>query len=136
VRAGLAELRPTHRRGLLRALKSRGANRAVGHDGLPNAEIARQTGTSRPTVVGWRARYEIGGVAALGDLPGAAENEVDVTDSRRCQRTADVQAAAGVARVLTWCAVVDVALPRAVRSAAAQLRVERVEGLDADRAGS
>src|SRR5689334_15317126 len=26
-------------------------------DGLPNAEIARRTGTSRPTVVGWRDRY-------------------------------------------------------------------------------
>jgi transposase len=38
-------------------------------DGLPNAEIARRTGTSRPTVVGWRARYETGGVAALQDLP-------------------------------------------------------------------
>jgi transposase len=38
-------------------------------DGLANAEIARRTGTSRPTVVGWRARYETGGVAALEDLP-------------------------------------------------------------------
>jgi hypothetical protein len=25
--------------------------------GLDNAEIARRTGTSRPTVVGWRGRY-------------------------------------------------------------------------------
>ena len=38
-------------------------------DGLPNAEIARRTWTSGPTVVGWRARYETGGVAALEDLP-------------------------------------------------------------------
>src|SRR3954465_12758580 len=38
-------------------------------DGLPNAEIARRTGASRPAVVGWRARYEAGGVAALQDLP-------------------------------------------------------------------
>jgi transposase len=38
-------------------------------DGLPNAEIARLTGTSRPTVVGWRARYDEGGVAALEDQP-------------------------------------------------------------------
>ena len=30
-------------------------------DGLPNAEIARRTGTSRPTVVDWRARYDAGG---------------------------------------------------------------------------
>ena len=38
-------------------------------DGLPNAEIARRTGTSRPTVVDWRARYDAGGIAALQDLP-------------------------------------------------------------------
>jgi transposase len=38
-------------------------------DGLANAEIARRTGTSRPTVVGWRDRYESGGVRALEDLP-------------------------------------------------------------------
>src|SRR5688500_10744632 len=38
-------------------------------DGLPNAEIARRTGTSRPTVVGWRARYAEGGIAALEDQP-------------------------------------------------------------------
>jgi transposase len=38
-------------------------------DGLPNAEIARRTGTSRPTVVGWRARYDEGGIAALADQP-------------------------------------------------------------------
>ena len=36
-------------------------------DGLPNAEIARRTGTSRPTVVDWRARYDAGGVGALHD---------------------------------------------------------------------
>jgi len=40
-------------------------------DGLPNAEIARRTGTSRPNVVDWRGRYEDGGIAALGDLPRA-----------------------------------------------------------------
>jgi len=28
-------------------------------EGLPNAEIARRTGTSRPTVVDWRARYDL-----------------------------------------------------------------------------
>ena len=36
--------------------------------GLPNAEIARRVGTSRPTVVDWRARYVAGGVRALEDL--------------------------------------------------------------------
>jgi transposase len=38
-------------------------------DGLPNAEIARRTGTSRPTVVDWRARYDAGGLRALADQP-------------------------------------------------------------------
>ncbi len=37
-------------------------------EGLPNAEIARRVGTSRPTVIGWRTRYESGGIAALADL--------------------------------------------------------------------
>jgi hypothetical protein len=36
-------------------------------EGLPNAEIARRTGTSRPT--DWRARYDVGGIRALKDLP-------------------------------------------------------------------
>jgi transposase len=38
-------------------------------DGLPNAEIARRTGTSRPTVVDWRSRYDAGGIRALDDQP-------------------------------------------------------------------
>jgi len=37
-------------------------------DGLPNAEIARRVGMSRPTVIGWRHRYESGGILALADL--------------------------------------------------------------------
>ena len=37
-------------------------------EGLPNAEIARRVGVSRPTVIGWRNRYVAGGVSALGDL--------------------------------------------------------------------
>ncbi len=36
-------------------------------DGLPNAEIARVTGVSRPTVIAWRQRYESGGIPALED---------------------------------------------------------------------
>src|SRR3954452_20945859 len=51
-------------------------------DGLPNAEIARRTGTSRPTVVDWRARYDAGGVAALHDQPRSGRppeiDEIDV----------------------------------------------------------
>src|SRR5690349_3653235 len=51
-------------------------------DGLPNAEIARQTGTSRPTVVDWRARYVAGGIRALHDQPRSGRppeiDEIDV----------------------------------------------------------
>jgi transposase len=38
-------------------------------DGLTNTEIARQTGSSRPTVISWRNRYASGGIHALGDQP-------------------------------------------------------------------
>ncbi len=37
-------------------------------EGVPNAEIARRTGVSGPTVLTWRNRYLAGGVDALGDL--------------------------------------------------------------------
>jgi transposase len=51
-------------------------------EGLPNAEIARRTGTSRPTVVDWRARYDAGGIRALDDLPRSGRppeiDEIDV----------------------------------------------------------
>jgi transposase len=36
-------------------------------DGVPNAQIARTVGVSRPTVIGWRERYAAGGIAALED---------------------------------------------------------------------
>ncbi|MGH3827922.1 MAG: helix-turn-helix domain-containing protein [Pseudonocardiaceae bacterium] len=38
-------------------------------EGLPNAEIARRTGSTRPTVINWRNRYGTGGIKALADLP-------------------------------------------------------------------
>src|SRR6266576_7283721 len=38
-------------------------------DGVPNAQIARTVGVSRPTVIGWRDRYQRGGIAALRDQP-------------------------------------------------------------------
>jgi transposase len=51
-------------------------------DGLPNAQIARAVGVSRPTVIGWRDRYEQGGMAALGDQPRSGRppeiSEIDV----------------------------------------------------------
>jgi transposase len=38
-------------------------------EGVPNTEIAKRVGVSRPTVNLWRARYATGGVAALTDEP-------------------------------------------------------------------
>jgi transposase len=38
-------------------------------DGTPNAQIARAVGVSRPTVIGWRDRYQQGGLQALQDEP-------------------------------------------------------------------
>jgi transposase len=37
-------------------------------EGVPNAEIARRVGVSRPTVVGWRQRYTDAGMRGLDDL--------------------------------------------------------------------
>lgn len=36
-------------------------------EGLANAEIARRTGSTRPTVLAWRNRYAAGGIDALED---------------------------------------------------------------------
>jgi transposase len=51
-------------------------------EGVPNAEIARRVGVSRPTVVGWRQRYAEAGMRGLTDLdrPGrpAVIDEADV----------------------------------------------------------
>jgi transposase len=38
-------------------------------DGVPNAQIARAAGVSRPTVIGWRDRYRQGGIKGLEDEP-------------------------------------------------------------------
>ena len=38
-------------------------------DGLSNTAIAEQVGVSRPTVIGWRSRYEQRGLKGLGDEP-------------------------------------------------------------------
>jgi len=37
-------------------------------EGVSNAEIGRRVGVSRPTVLSWRGRYELSGIAGLGDL--------------------------------------------------------------------
>lgn len=51
-------------------------------DGLANTEIARLAGTSRPTVLKWRQRYQTHGLAGLDDgrRPGrpAAISEIDL----------------------------------------------------------
>jgi transposase len=38
-------------------------------DGMPNAQIARTIGVSRPTVISWRDRYQAGGIGALDEQP-------------------------------------------------------------------
>ena len=51
-------------------------------DGVPNTEIADRTGTSRPTVLKWRGRYEQAGVDGLDVVPRPGRtpliDEVDV----------------------------------------------------------
>jgi transposase len=51
-------------------------------DGMPNAQIARTVGVSRPTVIGWRDRYAQGGIKGLEDEPRTGRprviDEVDV----------------------------------------------------------
>jgi transposase len=50
-------------------------------DGMPNAEIARRVGVSRPTVIGWRDRYARGGIRALEDEPRSGRPpEIDEAD--------------------------------------------------------
>ena len=63
-------------------------------EGLPNAEIARRVGVTRPTVIQWRNRYQAGGVGALGDLERSGRppviDDADVV-------VATLTAAAGIA---------------------------------------
>src|SRR5271154_6531549 len=51
-------------------------------DGIPNAQIARPAGGSRPTVIGWGGGYVQGGIAALEDEPRSGRpaviDEIDV----------------------------------------------------------
>jgi transposase len=50
-------------------------------DGVPNAQIARIVGVSRPTVISWRDRYERGGIKSLGDEPRSGRPpRIDETD--------------------------------------------------------
>src|SRR5690348_12812452 len=55
----------TRSRSIRAGLVSRARIVLLAAEGLANAEIARRTGTSRPTVVDWRARYDAGGIRAL-----------------------------------------------------------------------
>lgn len=43
-------------------------------DGLPNAEIARIAGVSRPTMIGWRDRYAASGIGVPEDMPGSGRS--------------------------------------------------------------
>jgi transposase len=51
-------------------------------EGVPNAEIARRTGSTRPTVLAWRNRYAVGGIDALKDRPRSGRpakvNEIEI----------------------------------------------------------
>jgi Homeodomain-like domain len=49
------------------ALAERAKILLLAADGLANAEIARQVGCSRPTVILWRDRYAKAGLDGLGD---------------------------------------------------------------------
>ena len=49
------------------AAAQRGRILLMAAEGVPNAEIARWVGVSRPTVVGWRSRYQERGIAGLAD---------------------------------------------------------------------
>jgi transposase len=50
-------------------------------DGMPNAQIARTVGVSRPTVIGWRDRYRQGGIVGLKDEPRSGRpREIDDVD--------------------------------------------------------
>jgi hypothetical protein len=55
-------------------------------EGMPNAQIARAVGVSRPTVIGWRDRYVQGGIKGLADEPRSGRpreiSEADVVVGR------------------------------------------------------
>ena len=63
---------------------------------VPNAEIARVTGVSRPTVIAWRERYESGGSPRWG-TPRAAAARPRSTRSRSSARPGGQRPAAAAA---------------------------------------
>jgi Winged helix-turn helix len=50
-------------------------------DGVPNAQIARTVGVSRPTVIGWRDRYAAGGPANTKARRGACRTRTSTPGS-------------------------------------------------------
>ena len=52
-------------------------------DGVANTDIADRTGTSRPTVLKWRGRYEQSGVDGLDDDQSRLPQSPDATDAFR-----------------------------------------------------
>jgi transposase len=57
-------LRPGDRKRLA-GLAKRARMVLLAYDGVPNAQIARAVGVSRPTVISWRDRYQQDGIAGL-----------------------------------------------------------------------
>ena len=49
-------------------------------DGMANAQIARTVEVSRPTVIGWRDRYQRGGIKGLGDEARSGQAEISEAD--------------------------------------------------------
>lgn len=50
-------------------------------EGMPNTQIARTVGVSRPTVIAWRGRYELNGIHGLADGPRSGRpRQIDELD--------------------------------------------------------
>jgi hypothetical protein len=59
-------------------------------DGVSNNEIGSRVGVSRPTVIGWRARYDSSGIGGLSDRrrsgrPGTLDHAAIVTPTLKPQ---------------------------------------------------
>ncbi len=48
-------------------------------EGVSNSRIAEQVGVSRPTVIGWRERYQARGLAGLADEPRSGRPAASTT---------------------------------------------------------
>jgi len=72
-------------------------------DGVANAEIARRVGVARQTVIDWRERYRVEGIAGLDDAPRSGRPRViddaavvvETLQPAQARRDALVRAAVG-----------------------------------------